>query len=106
MQKFDENSIAVYDSVSPGRNVILEGEGLADGDVFLKKGTVLRPQEIGLMPSAGISEVPVFMPWSISVISTGDEIVAAGQEMKKGQTRDINTYSLSAAAEKTRLQDN
>ena len=34
------------------------------------------------------------------MISTGDEIVAAGQEMKKGQTRDINTYSLSAAAEK------
>ncbi len=100
VEKFDENSIAVYDSVSPGRNVILEGEDLADGDVFLKKGTVLRPQEIGLMPSAGISEVPVFMPWSISVISTGDEIVAAGQEMKKGQTRDINTYSLSAAAEK------
>ena len=41
VEKFDENSIAVYDSVSPGRNVILEGEDLADGDVFLKKGTVL-----------------------------------------------------------------
>ncbi len=92
-EKFDENSIAVYDSVSRGRNVILEGEDLAAGEVFLKKGSDsdLRKSVSWLRP--GIRR------WRCSavgmtVISTGDEIVRCRTgKIKKGQTRDINTYS-------------
>ena len=99
-EKFDEKSIAVYDSVSDGRNVIQEGEDIAAGEVFMKKGSCVRPQEIGVMASAGVTEVEVFRPWEVTVISTGDELVSVEGKIEKGQTRDINTYSLSAAAEK------
>ena len=87
-EKFDENSIAVYDSVSPGRNVIQAGEDVRRGSVLTRKGTKVRPQEVGVMASAGISRVCVTVPWKITVIS------------EKGQTRDINTYSVSAAGRK------
>ena len=66
----------------------------------MKKGSCVRPQEIGVMASAGVTEVEVFRPWEVTVISTGDELVSVEGKIKKGQTRDINTYSLSAAAEK------
>ena len=36
----------------------------------------------------------------MTVISTGDELAGADGAIKPGQTRDINTHSLSAAAEK------
>lgn len=99
-EKFDENSIAVYDSVSVGRNVISAGEDIGMGTVFLRKGTLMRPQDTGVLASAGVSQIPVFKPWKVTVISTGDELAGADGAIKPGQTRDINTHSLSAAAEK------
>lgn len=99
-EKFDENSIAVYDSVSPGRNVIQEGEDVRKGSVLMRKGAKVRPQEVGVMASAGISSVCVTAPWKISVISTGDELVDVEDDPTKGQTRDINTYSIAAAGRK------
>lgn len=99
-EKFDDTSIAVYDAVSPGRNVMAEGEDICKGNVFLEAGKVLRPQEIGVLSSAGVSEPEVFKPWKITVISTGDELVDAADTPAKGQIRDINTYSVSASAAK------
>lgn len=97
-EKFDENSIAVYDAVSPGRNVIAIGEDMAKEEIFLKKGSCIRPQEIGVLSSAGIIMPEVFKPWKITIISTGDELVGAEEMPDKGQIRDINTYSISASA--------
>ncbi|MCQ4635657.1 molybdopterin molybdotransferase MoeA [Anaerovorax odorimutans] len=95
-EAFDEKSIAVYDAVSPGRNVVSIGEDIQEEALFLKKGTRLRPQEIGVLASAGVHTVPVYKPWKISIISTGDELVPADQKPMPGQIRDINTYVLEA----------
>lgn len=95
-EKFDDTSIAVYNSVSPGRSIIMEGEDIMSGAQFLKKGKIIRPQEVGVMASAGVTEVQVYKPWKITIISTGDELVDAKQKPEKGQTRDINTYSVSS----------
>lgn len=97
-EKFDETSIAVYDSVSPGRNVVAIGEDIAKGSGFLSKGQIIRPQEVGTLASAGVFEPEVFVPWKVTVISTGDELVGGEAVPEKGQIRDINTYSVSAAA--------
>lgn len=95
-EKFDDTSIAVYNAVSPGRNVIAEGEDIMAGAGFLKKGKQIRAQEVGVMASAGVTEAKVYKPWKITIISTGDELVDASETPEKAQTRDINTYSVSA----------
>lgn len=99
-ENFDETSIAVYDSVSAGRNIIGIGEDIREESLFLKKGTRLRPQEIGVLSSAGVHTVPVYKPWKITIISTGDELVPAEQKPEPGQIRDINTYVLEAMSRK------
>lgn len=99
-ETFDDTSIAVYDSVSPGRNVVSIGEDIRENALFLKKGTRLRPQEIGVLSSAGVHQVPVYVPWKITIISTGDELVPAEETPKPGQIRDINTYVLKAMSRK------
>lgn len=98
-EKFDEESIAVYDALSCGRNVIREGEDIKRGEAFIEKGRRIRPQETGALASAGVSRISVFRPWTVTVISTGDELAGVEDAIEKGRTRDINTYSLSAAAE-------
>ena len=95
-EKFDDTSIAVYNAVSPGRNVIAEGEDVMMGAQLLPKGKIIRPQEVGVMASAGVTEAEVYKPWTITIISTGDELVDAAEQPEKAQTRDINTYSVSA----------
>ncbi len=99
-EAFDETSIAVYDSVSPGRNVVAIGEDIREQSLFLKKGSLIRPQEIGVLSSAGIHTVPVYKPWNITIISTGDELVSADRKPGPGQIRDINTYVLEAMSRK------
>lgn len=99
-ENFDQTSIAVYDSVSAGRNIIGIGEDIREESLFLKKGTQLRPQEIGVLSSAGVHTVPVYKPWKITIISTGDELVPAEQKPGPGQIRDINTYVLEAMSQK------
>ncbi|MCI7302243.1 MAG: molybdopterin molybdotransferase MoeA [Clostridia bacterium] len=99
-EAFDTRSMAVYDAVSPGRNLIRIGEDIQEESLFLKKGTRLRPQEIGVLASAGVHTVPVYRPWKIAIISTGDELVPADQKPMPGQVRDINTYVLDAMSRK------
>lgn len=99
-EKFDDTSIAVYDPVSPGRNIIAIGEDIKVGEMVITRGSSLRPQELGLLSSAGVYEPEVYKPWKVIVISTGDELVGADETPAKGQIRDINTYSVSAAAVK------
>lgn len=99
-ESFDAHSIAVYDSVSPGRNVIAVGEDIRTEQVILKRGTRIRPQEIGVMASVGITETAVYRPWSVAIISTGDELVSADVTPGAAEIRDINTYGLEGLCEK------
>jgi len=99
-EPFDRRSIAVNDSVSMGRNVVNVGEDVEKGSVILKKGTKLRPQEIGALASAGFSRIPVYKPLKLTIISTGDELVQTYELPGLGQVRDINTCALRSLAEK------
>lgn len=99
-EPFDEDHIAVYDAVSPGRNVVGIGEDILGNKVLLSKGTVIRAQEIGALSSAGILEVGVYREMRLTIVSTGDELVEASANLSMGQIRDVNTNALEALAKK------
>lgn len=88
--------IAVRRPARPGDNVIRRGEDVRRGDVALRPGTRLRPQDIGLLAAIGITDVPVFLRPRVVIIATGDEIVPADRTPEGGQVRDVNTYALAA----------
>lgn len=99
-ESFDEDNIAVYDAVSPGRNMVGIGEDMLADTILLSRGVVVRAQEIGALASAGIRDVSVYKKMRLTVISTGDELVDASTTPELGQIYDINTYALVALAEK------
>lgn len=100
-QYIDENTLEILKPVSPGENVIQIGEDAKSGEVILKAGHRLRPQDIGALVGIGLSEIEVYEKPIISIISTGDEIVPVGIPIKPGQVRDINTYTLSCLIEES-----
>lgn len=98
-EPFGDGMLAVSKSASPGENVVQAGEDVAEGDILLSKGRKLRPQDIGVLAASGIVKVPVFVPWRVTVISTGDELVSPEKTPGPGQIRDINSYTISARSE-------
>ncbi|UCF74472.1 MAG: molybdopterin molybdotransferase MoeA, partial [Betaproteobacteria bacterium] len=68
-----------------GQNLRRAGEDLTAGQVALKRGSELRPADIGLIASLGIGEVMVYRKLRVAFFSTGDELVSVGTVPKEGQ---------------------
>ncbi|GAB6054477.1 molybdopterin molybdotransferase MoeA [Magnetospira thiophila] len=50
------------------------GEDVTAGDILLQAGTLLRPQELGVLAAQGVADVPVRRRLRVAVFSTGDEL--------------------------------
>ncbi len=92
----DEQTIEVSRSVAPLENIISRGDDFHQGSVLFKRGTVLRPQDIGLLAGQGMKNVSVYQRPKVGIISTGDEVVPMDHKPGPGQIRDINSYTLNA----------
>ena len=90
------NKLTLNDFPKTGANIRKIGEDIQKGSVALKKGTYLRPAEIGLIASLGIEKLKVYKEIKVAFFSTGDEIVKAGSPIKSGQVYDSNHYSINA----------
>lgn len=97
-EDFDENSVALYKTAAHGQNVIQAGEDVRKAAALLTRGTRIRPQEVGALAAAGVLEIPVYAPLRLTIISTGDELIAPGRNPAPGEILDINTYALHALA--------
>jgi molybdopterin molybdotransferase len=80
--------------VDPGANVRARGEDVRTGEVVLRAGAVLRPQDLGLVASLGFAEVRVHRRPRVALFSTGDEVVEPGHPRGPGQIYDANRFSL------------
>jgi len=99
-EPFGESDIALYGSVAFGENVVLAGEDAKRGELILRRGKRLLPQDIGALAAAGITSIPVFTAPRLFIVSTGDELVQPVKTPEPGQVRDINTSALRALAQK------
>lgn len=95
-QLLDETALEALRAVAPGENVVQVGEDVRKGDVILRKGSIIRAQDIGGMLALGITSVAVMRKPRVGIVSTGDELVPPHSNVDAGQIRDINTYTISA----------
>lgn len=98
-ENIDDTTIEARRSISPWENVIREDEDLKTGEIILRKGRRLRPQDIGVLAGIGKTNIKIYRRPKIVIISTGNEIIPAEGEPRIGQVRDINSYTLGACIE-------
>lgn len=98
-EQIDETMIEANRPVALWENVLRADEDIKKGEILLKKGQLLRPQDIGLLAALGWGTVLVYKKPGVAIISTGDEIVPVHSQPKPGQVRDINLYALGASVE-------
>lgn len=80
--------------VTRGQNIRPMGQDIAKGQIILAKGKRLNPADIGVLASMGLAHVSVVAKLKVAILSTGDELIPAGQALKTGQLYESNTPTL------------
>jgi molybdopterin molybdotransferase len=91
------SEIEIREELPQGANVRPAGEDVRKGEVVLKKGTVLRPSEIGVLASLGMPRVRVIRRPVVAILATGDELLRLGEPVEPGKIYDSNSYSMAAS---------
>lgn len=95
-EEIGEDRVEVYSSLTPGENVSKRGEDVKKGDRILSRGTLLRPQDLGILAALGISGVGVVRRPRVAVLSTGNELADLGESLNYGRITDSNRPILMA----------
>jgi len=96
MAEREGDVIRVLRPVAPGQNVAFAGEDVKKGEVILRKGQVLRPQDLALLKSVGFKTVKVKRKPRVGIIVTGDELIEEFEEdaLKAGKILESNSIML------------
>src|SRR4051812_49653928 len=68
-------TIEVTRPVAPGDGLVRADEDAAAGAELVPAGRPLRPQDLGLLAAAGVTELEVHARPRVAIVSTGDEVV-------------------------------
>lgn len=82
--------------VSPGKHIGRVGEDIAAGTTVLPAGRILRPQDVGVLSSIGVGDVPVVVRPQVRIIVTGNELLPAGSLPEPNRIVDSNGPMLEA----------
>lgn len=92
----EAGQIAFHGPLKAGANARRAGEDVQASDIVLSKGRVVTPADLALAAAIGVSKLSVHRMLRVGVLSTGDELVEAGQAAAEGQIYDANRPMLLA----------
>lgn len=88
--------IRLAPTAKPGTHIRSRGEDIRQGNVVIPAGSLLRPQEIGMLSAMGSTSLAVYRKARIAILSTGDELLEPGSTPAPGKIINSNSYSLAA----------
>lgn len=90
--------VVVRQPVPSGAFIRRAGEDVQPGDVAVHRGMPIGPAQLAMLAAIGRSQVLVHPRPRVSIISVGEELVDLNERPGTGQTYDVNSYALAAAA--------
>ena len=103
----DSDKIKITKKIKKQSNLALRGEEVRKKQLILKQGTWLTPQDIGLIASIGLNQVPVFKSPSVGILATGNELTKPGRNLKGGKIFESNKVVIAELAKQVggKIQD-
>ncbi|CAO4146824.1 molybdopterin biosynthesis protein [Methylorubrum thiocyanatum] len=93
----DALAIDVSGPVRPGQFLGYAGADMAFGETVLRKGVTVTAREIGMLAACGLAEIAVVRRPRVAVLSTGDELMAPGEQLHPGAIYDSNGAIVAAS---------
>lgn len=93
----DFQKVKVNEIPKVGQWIRRQGEDLKAGSVALTAGSVLRPQELGVAASAGLTHLMVKRRVKVAIFFTGNELTMPGEPLKPGAIYNSNRDTLLAS---------
>ncbi|MGV6828421.1 MAG: molybdopterin molybdotransferase MoeA [Flavobacteriales bacterium] len=93
----EDKLLMLTDEAAENDNIRPLGEQVKKGDLALKKGIKLTPAAIGFLTTLGITEIEVFSKPNIAIVTTGSELIEAGQPLPYGKIYESNSAMLQTA---------
>ena len=94
------STVFVQEPTPPGRHVGKVGEDLAPGTLVLASGRRLRPQDLGVLSALGLAEIEVIRRPRVTILITGDELLAAGTPAEGDRIADMNSVMIAALVDR------
>jgi molybdopterin molybdotransferase len=94
--------VKIYRPVGPGMHIRFTGEDVRKGEIVLKSGSLIRPQEMGFLSMLGLPRVPVRRAPRVAIFSSGDELTPVEETLRPGKIHDANSYTLASLVESYR----
>ena len=95
--EFSEELDGVMKALAPvGNNILRHGTDVTKGAVVIPRHTTIMPTQAGLIAAAGHGRVSVYRKPRVTVIATGDEIVAPGKPVGEGKVAASNIATIAA----------
>ncbi len=90
------DQVTINIAPTAGQWIRRRGEDLTAGKTCLTAGTFLRPQELGVAASAGLTHLNVKRRVKVAAFFTGDELALPGEPLKPGGIYNSNRDTLLA----------
>ncbi len=91
------DAIEVRARVPGGDCITPRGSDMHAGETLLERGHRIGAAQLGVLATLGVTSVPVFCRPIVAVMSSGDELVDAGEVPGPAQIRDSNRWAVAGA---------
>jgi molybdopterin molybdotransferase len=91
-----DDHVAFAHPPKKGDNIRPKGQDMQAGQTVIKAGEKISPMHIGLLSSLGITNITVYKLLRVGILTTGNELIPAGETLKAGQIYNSNGPMLKA----------
>jgi putative molybdopterin biosynthesis protein len=94
--EIDEDTLKILEPAAPWQHIRPVGEDIVAGEMILPGKHRIRPIDIGVLLSGGITAIEVYAKPKVAIYPTGSEIIEPGGVLQEGEIIESNTRMFEA----------